>query len=111
MKLVSAILQPAVLGEVRAALAGFGVGGLTLTQVEEMTRDGHVEVYRARMWVANSVARVRVEIVVPDADADDVVRVIASAARSNRGDPGRIWTSNIELLVRIRTGESGISAL
>jgi nitrogen regulatory protein P-II 1 len=111
MRLVSALLQPAVLPEVCAALAGFGVGGLTVSRVEEVSRDRHIEVYRARMWIADSVSRIRVEIVVSDADAADVVRVIASAARSSHGDPGRVWTSRIDHIVSIRTGEQGLSAL
>ena len=111
MKLVTAILQPSALTEVLAALAGFGVGGLTVSGIEEVTGEPRIEVYRARTLVSHTAARIRLEIVTADADAPDVVRVIASAARSEHGDPGRVWTQTILEFVRIRTRERGLSAL
>ena len=111
MRLITAILQPAVLDRVRGALAGFGVGGLTVTQVDVIARDGHIEVYRAQILVADSAPRLRLEVVVEDADVPDVVRVIASAARASRGDPGWIWIAPVLDLVRIRTGARGLDAL
>jgi nitrogen regulatory protein P-II 1 len=111
MKLVTAILQPSALPAVQEALAGFGVGGLTVSAVEEFTGERHVEVYRARTLVAQTAQRLRLEIAVSDDDAGDVVRVIASAARAGRGDPGRVWTQPILEIVRIRTRERGINAL
>jgi nitrogen regulatory protein P-II 1 len=111
MKLVTAILQPSVLDRVREALAGFGVGGLTVTHADALAQDRHIEVYRAQVLVADAAPRIRLEVAVSDADVDDVVRVIASAARSRRGDPGWIWVAAVEELVRIRTGERGTAAL
>src|SRR5882762_7641109 len=111
MKLVTAILQPSTLGRVQAALSGFGVGGLTVSGIEEVTGEPRVEVYRARALVSHTAARIRLEVVVADEDAPDVVRIIASAARSAHGDPGRVWTQRIVEFVRIRTRERGLSAL
>lgn len=111
MKLVTAVLQPSAFPLAQEALAGFGVSGLTVSYVEEFTAERRVEVYRARMLVAETSQRLRLEIVVSDDDAADVVRVIASAARATRGDPGRVWTQPVLEIVRIRTRERGLRAL
>jgi nitrogen regulatory protein P-II 1 len=111
MKLVTAILQPATLSRVLDVLSGFGVSGLTVSGTEEVTGELRVEVYRAHALVSNTAARIRLEVVVADEDAPDVVRIIVSAGRAAHGDPGRVWTQTILEVVRIRTRERGLSAL
>ena len=111
MKLVTAILQPFTLSSVLDVLSRFGVSGLTVSGTEEVTREPRIEVYRACALVSNTTARIRLEIVVADEDAPDIVRIIVSAARAAHGDPGRVWTQTVLEVVRIRTRERGLSAL
>jgi nitrogen regulatory protein P-II 1 len=112
MRLITAIVLPGVLPAVRAALLAFGATGLTVTQVSaDVPWDRHVEVYRARVWVAELVPRVRLELVVDDYDVADLMRVITTAAATPRGDPGLAWAVPVDGLVRVRTGERGPAAL
>ena len=112
MKLVTAVIKPFKLDDVKEALHGLGVAGMTVSEVQGHGRQrGHTEVYRGAEYVVDFVPKVRVEIVVDDADAQRVVDAIVEAARTGQIGDGKVWTSTIEDLVRIRTGERGPDAV
>ncbi|MHB1614218.1 MAG: P-II family nitrogen regulator [Actinomycetes bacterium] len=112
MRQVTAIIQPHRLDAVRAALAHFGVTGLTVTEVHGYGRQhGHTEVYRGAHYRVDTLPKIRVDIVTDDLDAHDVVEVIATSARTGRIGDGKIWVRTIDEVVRIRTGERGVDAL
>src|SRR3954454_3792760 len=112
MKLVTAVVKPFKLDDVKEALHGLGVAGMTVSEVQGHGRQrGHTEVYRGAEYVVDFVPKVRVEIVVDDGDAQRVVDAIVEAARTGQIGDGKVWTSTIEDLVRIRTGERGPDAV
>ncbi|HEX4940908.1 MAG TPA: P-II family nitrogen regulator [Actinomycetota bacterium] len=112
MKLVTAIVKPHRLDEVKDALREIGVNGLTTTDVEGFGRQrGHTEVYRGAEYQVDFVPKVRVEVVVDDTDAQGVVDAIVKAARTGKIGDGKLWVTEVEQLVRIRTGEMGSDAL
>lgn len=112
MKLVTAVVKPHMWDDVRAALEALGVTGLTVTEVSGSGRQrGHTEVYRGAEYAVDLVPKVRIEIVVPDDDADDVVRTLVSAARTGRIGDGKVWVSSVERVIRVRTGEQDDEAL
>ena len=112
MKLVTAVLKPHKWNDVRSALETLGVTGMTVTEVSGYGRQkGHTEVYRGAEYDVALVPKVRVEVVVSDADADDIVRVIASAAQTGRIGDGKVWVTHVDMVVRVRTGDRGESAL
>jgi nitrogen regulatory protein P-II 1 len=112
VKLVVAIVKPHRLDEVKEALRGIGVQGLTATDVEGFGRQrGHTEVYRGAEYQVDFVPKVKVEIVCDDDLADAVVEEIAKAARTGKIGDGKIWVTPVERIVRIRTGEMGPDAL
>ena len=112
MKLVTAIVKPHRLDEVKDALRGIGVNGLTTTDVEGFGRQrGHTEVYRGAEYQVDFVPKVKVEVLVDDDQLDEVVEQIATAARTGKIGDGKIWVTPVERLMRIRTGELGPDAL
>jgi nitrogen regulatory protein P-II 2 len=112
MKLVTAIIKPFKLDVVREALSDVGVHGMTVTEVKGFGRQkGHAELYRGAEYVVDFLPKTRVEIAVSDAQLDEVVDVISKAANSNKIGDGKIFVSDLEQVVRIRTGESGEQAL
>ena len=112
MKLVTAIVKPHRLDEVKDALREIGVNGLTTTDVEGFGRQrGHTEVYRGAEYQVDFVPKVRVEVVVDDGDAQGVVDAIVKAARTGKIGDGKLWVTDVEQVVRIRTGEMGTDAL
>jgi nitrogen regulatory protein P-II 1 len=112
MKLVTAIVKPHRLDEVKDALREIGVNGLTTTDVEGFGRQrGHTEVYRGAEYQVDFVPKVRVEVVVDDAEAHGVVDAIVKAARTGKIGDGKLWVTEVERLIRIRTGEMGPDAL
>jgi nitrogen regulatory protein P-II 1 len=112
MKLVTAIVKPHRLDEVKDALREIGVNGLTTTDVEGFGRQrGHTEVYRGAEYQVDFVPKVRVEVVVDDPDAQGVVDAIVKAARTGKIGDGKLWVTDVDRLVRIRTGEMGPDAL
>jgi nitrogen regulatory protein P-II 1 len=112
MKLVTAIVKPHRIEEVKEALRELGVNGLTTTDVEGFGRQrGHTEVYRGAEYQVDFVPKVKVEVVVDDDDLDGVVQAIVTAARTGKIGDGKLWVSEIERVVRIRTGEMGPDAL
>ena len=112
MKLVTAVIKPFKLDEVRAALLAFGVQGMTVSESSGYGRQrGHTEVYRGAEYTVELLPKVRVEILVDDADGDDVVDVIVRAARTGKIGDGKVWSVPVETVVRVRTGERGQEAL
>ena len=112
MKLVTAIVKPHRLDEVKDALREIGVNGLTTTDVEGFGRQrGHTEVYRGAEYQVDFVPKVKVEVVVADDEVQGVVDAIAKAARTGKIGDGKIWVTGVDSVMRIRTGEMGPDAL
>ena len=112
MRLVTAIIKPFKLDEVKQALEAYGITGMTVSEASGYGRQrGHSEVYRGAEYKVDFVPKVRVEVVVDDVDASDVVNVILKAAQTGRIGDGKIWTVPVEDVARVRTGEHGLSAL
>lgn len=112
MKLVTAIVKPHRVEEVKEVLRELGVSGLTTTDVEGFGRQrGHTEVYRGAEYQVDFVPKVKVEVVVGDDDEDEVVDAIVKAARTGKIGDGKIWVTEVDRVMRIRTGESGPDAL
>ena len=112
MKVVTAIVKPFKLDEVKEALKAAGVAGITVTEVQGFGRQaGHTEVYRGTEYQVDFVPKVRLELVVEEGDVDRVVEVIVNAARTGKIGDGKIWVSEVDRVVRIRTGEQGTDAL
>lgn len=112
MKLVTAVIKPEKLDNVRAALQAFGIRGMTVSDSAGYGRQrGHTEVYRGKSYAVEVVRTGRLEILVEDAEVDDIIRVIARAARTGRIGDGKVWCTTVETVVRIRTGERGCAAL
>lgn len=112
MKLVTAIIKPFKLEDVKSALEGHGVQGLTVSEASGFGRQrGHTEVYRGAEYTVDLVPKVRLEIVVEDESAADVVDAIVKAAQTGRIGDGKVWVSPVETVVRVRTGERGAEAL
>jgi nitrogen regulatory protein P-II 1 len=112
MQLVTAIVKPHMIDEVKDALKAVGVQGITVSEVKGFGRQGgHTETYRGTEYTIEFVPKVRVEVVVDDADADAVVDAIAGAAQTGKIGDGKIWVTPVGRLVRIRTGEEGVDAV
>ena len=112
MKLVTAIVKPFKLDDVKSALETLGVLGLTVSEVRGFGRQkGHTEVYRGAEYTVDLVPKVRVEILVDDLDADKVVETVVEAARTGKIGDGKVWVTAVESVVRVRTGERGADAL
>ena len=112
MKLVVAIIKPFKLDEVRQALTAIGVHGMTVTEVKGYGRQkGHTEIYRGAEYIVNFLPKLRIEIAVNSDIADKAVEVITTHARTGQIGDGKIFVSNIEEAIRIRTGESGLDAI
>jgi len=112
MRLVTAIIKPFKLDEVKQALEAYGITGMTVSEASGYGRQrGHSEVYRGAEYKVDFVPKVRVEVVVDDVDAADVVDVILKAAQTGRIGDGKIWTVPVEDVTRVRTGEHGLDAL
>jgi len=112
MKLITAVIKPFKLDEVKSALETFGVAGLTLSEVQGYGRQrGHVEVYRGAEYQVDFVPKVRLEVLVSDADAADIIDVIVKAAGTGSIGDGKVWSVPVDTAVRVRTGERGDDAL
>ncbi len=112
MKLVTAIIKPFKLDEVREALSELGLQGLTVTEVKGFGRQkGHTELYRGAEYVVDFLPKVKVEAAVADELVDRVIEAIETAARTGKIGDGKIFVAPLEQVVRIRTGETGTSAL
>ena len=112
MKMVTAIVKPFKLDEVREALSGIGVQGITVTEVKGFGRQkGHTELYRGAEYVVDFLPKVKIDAAVDDALVDRVIEAIESAARTGKIGDGKVFVSSLEQVVRIRTGETGKDAL
>ena len=112
MKLVTAIIKPFKLDDVRAALSDIGISGMTVTEVKGFGRQrGHTELYRGAEYVVDFVPKTRVEVAVRDDLLDQVLEAIVGAAKTGKVGDGKIFVSEIERVLRIRTGESDDQAL
>jgi nitrogen regulatory protein P-II 1 len=112
MKLVTAIVKPFKLDDVKEALETYGVHGLTVSEVNGYGRQkGHTEVYRGAEYTVDFVPKVRIEVVVDDPDAAGVVGVVVKAANTGQIGDGKVWVTAVEDIVRVRTGERGADAL
>ena len=112
MKMVTAIVKPFKLDEVRESLSGVGVQGVTVTEVKGFGRQkGHTELYRGAEYVVDFLPKVKVEVAVDDAVVERVIEAIEASARTGKIGDGKIFVSALEQVVRIRTGETGKDAL
>lgn len=112
MRLVTAIIKPFKLDEVKEALQAAGVTGMTVSEVQGFGRQrGHTEVYRGAEYKVDFVPKVRIDVVVDDNDVTKVVDAVVAAARTEKIGDGKVWTVPIDNMVRIRTGERGVDAL
>jgi len=112
MKLVTAVIKPHKWEDVRTALETVGVTGMTVSEVSGYGRQkGHTEVYRGAEYDIALVPKIRVEIVIDDAEADEVVSTIVSAAQTGRIGDGKVWVTPVESVVRVRTGERDEGAI
>ena len=112
MKLVTAIVKPFVLEDVKGALEQIGILGMTVSEVQGYGRQrGHTEVYRGAEYSVDFVPKVRVEVVADDALADKVVDAVVEAARTGKIGDGKVWVTPVEAVVRVRTGERGSDAV
>jgi nitrogen regulatory protein P-II 1 len=112
MKLVTAVIKPFKLDDVKAALEVLGVQGLTVSEVQGFGRQrGHTEVYRGAEYTVDLVPKVRVDVLVDDLDVDKVVDAVVEAARTGKIGDGKVWVTAVETLVRVRTGERDADAI
>ena len=112
MKLITAIVKPFKLDDVKDALKTIGILGMTVSEVRGFGRQGgHSETYRGAEYNIEFVPKVRVELVVDDADVDKAISAIRTAANTGKIGDGKVWITNVERLVRIRTGEEGRDAI
>ncbi|WP_277454958.1 P-II family nitrogen regulator [Janibacter sp. DB-40] len=112
MKLITAILKPHRIDDVKEALETFGITGMTVSEASGFGRQrGHSEVYRGAEYVVDFVPKIRVEVLVEDVDAGPVVDAIVTAAHTGRIGDGKVWVSPVDEVVRVRTGQKGEEAL
>ena len=112
MKLVTAIIKPFKLDDVREALSAVGVQGVTVTEVKGFGRQkGHTELYRGAEYVVDFLPKVKLEVAVDNGMVDKVIEAISKAAQTGKIGDGKIFVSNLEQAIRIRTGETGVDAL
>ncbi len=112
MKLVTAIVKPFTLEDVKAALENVGVLGMTVSEVQGFGRQkGHTEVYRGAEYSVDFVPKIRVEVVVDEVQVDKTIDALVEAARTGKIGDGKVWVTPVETVVRVRTGERGLDAL
>ena len=112
MKLITAVVKPYKLDEVKTALQAFGVHGLTVGEASGYGRQrGHTEVYRGAEYTVDLVPKVRIELLAEDHDVEDLLNVVIKAAQTGKIGDGKVWVTPVETVVRVRTGERGADAL
>jgi nitrogen regulatory protein P-II 2 len=112
MKLVTAIIKPFKLDDVREALSGVGVQGITVTEVKGFGRQkGHTELYRGAEYVVDFLPKVKLEVAIQDSQLEAVIEAIINSTKTGKIGDGKIFVFNIEQVIRIRTGETGAAAL
>jgi nitrogen regulatory protein P-II 1 len=111
MKLITAVVKPFKLDEIKKALKEAGVTGMTVTEVQGFGRQsGHTEVYRGAEYTIDFVPKVRIELLADDGDVDRLIEVLTSSARTGKIGDGKVWVTPVDQLARIRTGEQGPDA-
>ncbi|MGH3887981.1 MAG: P-II family nitrogen regulator [Pseudonocardiaceae bacterium] len=112
MKLVTAIIKPFTLEDVKGALEQIGVLGMTVSEVQGYGRQkGHTEVYRGAEYSVDFVPKIRVEVVVDDTQVDKTLDALVESARTGKIGDGKVWVTTVETVIRVRTGERGVDAL
>ncbi|MGH3916829.1 MAG: P-II family nitrogen regulator [Pseudonocardiaceae bacterium] len=112
MKLVTGIVKPFTLEDVKGALEQIGVLGMTVSEVQGYGRQkGHTEVYRGAEYSVDFVPKIRIEVVVDDMQVDKTIDALVDAARTGKIGDGKVWVTPVETVVRVRTGERGLDAL
>lgn len=112
MKLITAVVKPFKLDDVREALSEIGVQGITVTEVKGFGRQkGHTELYRGAEYVVDFLPKVKIEVAVDDDQAEQVIEAITKAANTGKIGDGKIFVTNLEQIIRIRTGETGADAI
>ena len=112
LKLISAVIKPFKLDDARDALAEIGLQGLTVTEVKGFGRQkGHTELYRGAEYVVDFLPKVKIEVALDDAIADAAIEAICKATNTNKIGDGKIFVTDLEQVIRIRTGETGVDAL
>jgi nitrogen regulatory protein P-II 1 len=112
VKLVTAIIKPFKLDDVKEALRGVGIAGMTVSEVQGFGRQrGHTEVYRGTEYTVDFVPKVRIEILADDGDAPAIAQAIVQAAKTDKIGDGKVWMVPVEDVIRIRTGEMGHDAI
>lgn len=112
MKLVTAIIKPFKLDDIKEALEGIGVKGMTVSEASGFGRQGgHTEVYRGAEYTVSLVPKVRIEVLIEDDRSEEVISTIVAAAQTGKIGDGKVWAVPVETVVRVRTGERGAEAL
>ena len=112
MKLITAVIKPSKLDEVKSALRGIGVAGMTVTEASGFGRQkGHTEIYRGAEYVVDLIPKIKIEVIADDEAALSIVETIANAANTNSIGDGKIWVTTVDSIVRVRTGEKGHDAI
>lgn len=112
MKLITAIIKPAKMEDVKMALTEFGVAGMTVSEASGFGRQrGHTEVYRGTEYTVDLVPKIRIEVLVDEKDVSGVVSAISKAASTGAVGDGKVWVTPVDHVVRVRTGETGPSAI
>jgi nitrogen regulatory protein P-II 1 len=112
MKLITAIIKPFKLEDIKSALEGLGIQGMTVSEASGFGRQGgHTEVYRGAEYTVDLIPKVRIEVLVDDIQADSVIDAIVTAARTGKIGDGKVWATPVDTVVRVRSGEKGVDAL
>jgi nitrogen regulatory protein P-II 1 len=112
MKLVTAVVKPFKLEDIKAALSTLGLAGLTVSEVQGYGRQkGHTEVYRGAEYTVDFVPKVRIDVLVDGVDVEQVVNALVEAAKTGKIGDGKVWVTPVDEVVRVRTGERGLDAI
>ena len=112
MKLITAIVKPAKVDDIKTALQAVGIAGMTVSETRGFGRQkGHKEIYRGAEYTVDFIPKVRIEVLADDAEAQSVIDTIVTAANTGSIGDGKLWVTNVEQVIRIRTGERGHDAL
>lgn len=112
MKLITAIIKPFKLEDVKNALQAYGINGLTVSEASGYGRQhGHTEVYRGAEYTVDLVPKIRVEVLVADQDVDRIVDVVVDSAKTGKIGDGKVWATAVDTVARVRTGERGLDAI
>lgn len=112
MKLITAIVKPAKVDDIKVALQAAGIAGMTVSETRGFGRQkGHTEIYRGAEYTVDFIPKVRIEVLAEDSEADSVIDTIVRTASTGSIGDGKLWVTNVEQVIRIRTGERGADAL